>query len=207
MKYFSHSKKFDNGTVQGSKLLIDHIQGVSEIAQKQFNSSVRFNHSDIELRSLLKDIVDFHDLGKYTNYFQNYLLQIEPIDSKLKQHARFGGYTAYHKLQEDEKKALIAFVLIFSHHGNLISFDNYSGRLDTDAERVFEEQKKNVQEKLDQIEEELEIDNISKILCFPDSKQIRKAFKIWVKKKQNIEDYFLINYLFSLLIEGDKLDA
>jgi CRISPR-associated endonuclease/helicase Cas3 len=207
MKYFSHSKKFDDGAIQGSKLLIDHIKGVGEIAQKQFNSSVRFNYSVRELRSLLKDIVNFHDLGKYTDYFQNYLLQIEPIDSKLKQHARFGGCTAYEKLKKDEKEALIVFVLIFSHHGNLISFDNYSSKLDTHAERVFEEQKKNIQEKLDQIEEELEINNLPEILCFPDSKQIRKAFKIWVKKKQNIEDYFLINYLFSLLIEADKLDA
>ncbi|MTI87712.1 MAG: CRISPR-associated helicase Cas3' [Balneolaceae bacterium] len=207
MKYFSHSKKLDEGTVRGSKLLVDHINGVGEIAQNQFNSSVRFNYSDTELRKLLKDIVGFHDLGKYTSYFQNYLLQVEPIDSKLKQHARFGGYATYHKLQEDEKKALIALVLIFSHHGNLISFDNYSGLLETNAEKVFEEQKKNIQGKLDEIEEELEISNLSDILSFPGSKQIRKAFKIWVKKKQNVEDYFLINYLFSLLIEADKLDA
>jgi len=207
MKYFSHSIEHDDGTVRGSKLLADHIHGVAQIAQDQLNSSVRFNYSDRELKNLLKDIVCFHDLGKYTDYFQNYLLQRKPIDSKLKQHARFGGYAAYHKLKEEEKKALIAFVLIFSHHGNLISFDNYAGRLDTDAKRVFEEQKKNIQEKLDQIEEELEINNLHEHLCFPDSKQIRKAFKIWVKKKKNIEDYFLINYLFSLLIEADKLDA
>lgn len=207
MKYFSHSKKLDDGTLRGSKLLVDHINGVGEIAQDQFNRAVRFNYPDTELKNLLKDIVDFHDLGKYTDYFQNYLLQNEPIDSKLKQHARFGGYAAYHKLQENEKKALVTLVLIFSHHGNLNSFDNFSGLLDTHAERVFEEQKKNLQGKLDQIEEELKISNLSEILHFPDSRQIRKAFKIWVKKKQNIEDYFLINYLFSLLIEADKLDA
>lgn len=194
MKYFSHSKKLDDGAVRGSKLLADHINGVGEIAQNQFNNSVQFNYSAAELRELLKDIVGFHDLGKYTGYFQNYLLQIEPIDSKLKQHARFGGYAAYHKLQEEEKKSLITLVLIFSHHGNLNSFDNYSGLLDTQAERIFEEQKKNIQGKLDQIEEELEIRNLSDILRFPNSRQIRKAFKIWVKKKQNIEDYFLINY-------------
>jgi CRISPR-associated endonuclease/helicase Cas3 len=207
MKYFSHSEKLNDGTVHGSKLLAHHINGVGVIAQKQFNSSVRFHYSDKELRNLLQDIVGFHDLGKYTSYFQNYLLQTEPIDSKLKQHARFGGYAVYHKLQEDEKKALIALVLIFSHHGNLISFDNYSGLLETNAERVFEAQKKNVQGRLDKIEKELEISDLSYILRFPDSRQIRKAFKIWIKRKQNIEDYFLINYLFSLLIEADKLDA
>jgi CRISPR-associated endonuclease/helicase Cas3 len=207
MKYFSHSKKLDDGTVQGSKLLADHINGVANIAQKQFYNFVLFNYSDKELRNLLKDVTDFHDLGKYTSYFQNYLLQKEPIDLKLKQHARLGGYAAYQKLKNDEKKALIALVLIFSHHGNLISLDDFSERLDTDAERVFAEQEKNIQEKSDQIENELELSNLSEILRFPNSKQIRRAFKIWVKKSQNVEDYFLINYLFSLLIEADKLDA
>jgi len=207
MKYFSHSKKLDDGIVVGSKLLAVHINSVSEIVQKRFYDSVRFTYSSAELRNLLKNIIIFHDLGKYTSYFQNYLLQIEPIDSKLKQHARFGGYAAYQQLQEDDKKALSALLLIFRHHSNLIALDDFARFIESDGERVFEEQKKNVQERLSNIEDELEIQDLSDILQFPDSKKIRKTCKLWVKRNKNIEDYFLINYLFSLLIEADKLDA
>lgn len=208
MTYFSHSKQLDDGTVEGSNLLTDHIAGVSKNAQTRFHDGVQFSFSQEELRELLIKVVKYHDLGKYTSYFQNYLLQTEPIDSKLKQHAKFGGYAAYHQLQgNDDKTTLAALLIIFRHHSNLIALDNVATLIESDAERVFIEQKKNLQEKLPEIEDELGLTNLSEILRFPDSRQIRKACKIWVKKNQNVEDYFLINYLFSLLIEADKLDA
>lgn len=208
MTYFSHSKQLDDGTVEGSKRLKDHIDGVSKNAQSQFYDGVRFSYSPQELRDLLLKVVTYHDLGKYTSYFQNYLLQTGPIDSKLKQHAKFGGYAAYHQLQGNhDKTALAALLLIFRHHSNLIALDNVASLIETDAERVFNEQKGNLQENLPEIENELGLTNLSEILRFPESRQIRKTCKIWVKKNQNVEDYFLINYLFSLLIEADKLDA
>lgn len=208
MTYFSHSKKRDDGTVEGSKLLADHIAGVSKNAQGQFYENLLFSISSKELRELLQRIVEFHDLGKYTSYFQNYLLQTDTIDSKLKQHAKFGGYAAYHQLSDDNgKNSLIALLLIFRHHNNLIAPDDLAGLIESDAERVFVEQRKDVEKTISDIEQELELSNLSEILHFPEARQIRKACKIWVKKDQNIEDYFLINYLFSLLIEADKLDA
>ncbi len=208
MTYFSHSKKRDDGKVEGSKLLADHIAGVSKNAQDQFYKNLLFSISSKELRELLQQIVEFHDLGKYTSYFQNYLLQTGNIDSKLKQHAKFGGYAAYHRLNNDNGKiSLIALLLIFRHHNNLIAPDDLAGLIESDAERVFVEQRKDVEKTISDIEQELELSNLSEILHFPEARQIRKACKIWVKKDQNIEDYFLINYLFSLLIEADKLDA
>ena len=208
MTYFSHSKKRDDGKVEGSKLLADHIAGVSKNAQDQFYKNLLFSISSKELRELLQQIVEFHDLGKYTSYFQNYLLQTGNIDSKLKQHAKFGGYAAYHQLNDDNAKiSLIALLLIFRHHNNLIAPDDLAGLIESDAERVFVEQRKDVEKTISDIEQELELSNLSEILHFPEARQIRKACKIWVKKDQNIEDYFLINYLFSLLIEADKLDA
>jgi len=208
MSYFSHSKKQDEDTVEGSKLLKDHIAGVSKNAQDQFYENLLFSISSKELGELLLKIVQFHDLGKYTSYFQNYLLQTGTIDSKLKQHAKFGGYAAYHQLNDNNGKiSLIALLLIFRHHNNLIAPDDLAGFIESDAERVFNEQHKDVEKAIPDIEKELDLLNLSKILRFPEARQIRKACKIWVKKNQTIEDYFLINYLFSLLIEADKLDA
>lgn len=208
MSYFSHSVKQDDETVVGKKLLKDHIAGVSKNAQDQFYENILFSISTNELRELLQKIVEFHDLGKYTSYFQNYLLQTGAIDSKLKQHSKFGGYAAYQQLKDDDGKiSLIALLLIFRHHNNLIAPDDIAGLIESDAERVFTEQFKDVDKIISDIEEELGISNLSDILRFPDAQQIRKECKIWTKKNQDVEDFFLINYLFSLLIEADKLDA
>lgn len=208
MTYFSHSQQLVDGTVEGSKLLTDHIAGVSKNSQTRFHDGVQFSYSPEELRDLLIKIVTYHDLGKYTSYFQNYLLQTGTIDSKLKQHAKFGGYAAYHQFHEGNGKvALIALLSIFRHHNNLIAPDDLAGLIESDAERVFIEQRKDVKKTIPDIEQELGLPKLSEILHFPDARTIRKECKIWVKKDQNLEDYFLINYLFSLLIEADKLDA
>ena len=72
---------------------------------------------------------------------------------------------------------------------------------------VFNEQKKDIQTFIPQIENELEIPNLNSYLNYPDEKEIRKSYKFWIRKEANIRDYFLVNYLFSLLTEADKLDA
>jgi CRISPR-associated endonuclease/helicase Cas3 len=207
MKFYSHSKKIDGNEIVGSKLLQDHISGVSAVAENHFCANLQFSYSTEVLKELSDLIVKFHDLGKYTSYFQNYLLQKEPIDSNLKQHARLGGYASYNFMMEEEKKALISLYLIFHHHGNLISLDDFAGKIDENARRVFEKQRNDLEGKIPQIESELGFNDLPYNLNFPDSSKVRKSCKVWVKKKADIEDYFLLNYLFSLLIEADKLDA
>ncbi|MDZ7691712.1 MAG: CRISPR-associated endonuclease Cas3'' [Balneolaceae bacterium] len=161
-----------------------------------------------KLRDLLQVIIDFHDLGKYTSYFQDYLLQRDTVDHKLKQHSRFGGYAAYHFLKgKDEKTALIALYIIFHHHLQLIDIDEIAYKINSESQRVFEEQVKGLGSALEVIANELDIQNIEELLQFPDEQKIRKQARIWVRREQDISDYFLINYLFSLLIEADKLDA
>lgn len=208
MNYFSHSKKLEDGTIEGSKLLKKHTKGVQEKAFQRFHKRIFFDLSDKEFKELINIIITFHDVGKYTGYFQHYLLQQEPIDYTLKQHARFGGYAAFNRLAEDdEKKALIALFLIFFHHGNLIDLDDFAGKIDSEAQRIFEHHRQDVESILPAIESELRLNYLKDFLQFPNSKLIRKQVKIWIKRNQSIADYFLINYLFSLLIEADKLDA
>lgn len=208
MRYFSHSYETDEGEVKGSKLLKNHIEGVKSKALQQFYSRIKFDYDVEEIRHLLKTIVDFHDLGKYTPYFQNYLLGKNISDKKLKQHSRFGGYTAYNLLEEDdEKKALIALYLIFHHHLQLIDLDDLAKKINRDSEWVFEKQLNSIQSAIDAISTDLGVDNLNSLLQFPDEQKVRRQAKIWVRRNQDIADYFLINYLFSLLIEADKLDA
>lgn len=208
MKYFSHSKIVESGEVKGSKLLKKHIKGVKEKATAQLCENVNFQLTKNELRNLLSLIVDLHDLGKYTSYFQNYLLDHGKIDHALKQHSKFGGYVAYNFLKKDnEKIALIALYIIFHHHSQLAAINDLPKKLESDSERVFNHQYQDIQPAISFIEKELNYKELHKFLDFPDSRLIRKQSKIWTKKELNIADYFLINYLFSILIEADKLDA
>lgn len=208
MTFFSHSKELEDGKVAGSKLLKTHTQGVLDKALAQFYKKVDLGFEEAALKELLTLIIKLHDLGKYTSYFQNYLLQREPIDYLLKQHARIGGVVAYQFLKDkDEKLAVSALYLIFLHHSKLIAIDDIPKKIDNKARNIFESQKTDIQKVVSLIEDELGIKEFAKHLVFPEERNIRKTVKVWTKREANIQDYFTINYLFSLLIEADKLDA
>ena len=208
MIIYSHSKQLPDGAVKGSKLLKAHIAGVLEIALARLNNDVDFGLQKEEVKKLLSLIVSLHDLGKYTSFFQNYLLQKEPIDQLLKQHSRIGGLVAYNTLKnKDEKLAITALYLIFLHHASLRNIDDIPEKLNRDLQQLFHRQKIDIEKYVPLIKEEIGLIELDKLLEFPDERNIRRSIKIWTKKEANIRDYFLFNYLFSLLIEADKLDA
>jgi CRISPR-associated endonuclease/helicase Cas3 len=208
MNYYSHSKLNGNGITEGSKELHLHIKGVKEKALFHLAENLSLGYNDEELKQILGIVVDFHDLGKYTSYFQNYLLKQDPIDFYLKRHAQLGGFVAYNYLEGiEEKKALLALYLIFLHHSPLIDILEISSKLGDDLERIITKQKENLLQALPLIERELGIDKLQNLIFYTEEKKLRKGFKYWSKKYACIQDYYLINYLFSLLIEGDKLDA
>ena len=125
MTFYSHSKAIGQGQVEGSKLLKVHTQGVLNIALAQLYPNVSFGIPFERIQEIIETIAKYHDLGKYTSYFQNYLLSQNPIDKKLKQHARFGGYAAFQLLKTansiEDKSAIISLYLIFLHHSKLIA--------------------------------------------------------------------------------------
>lgn len=208
MIFYSHSKKDVNGKVVGSKELYVHTNGVLEKALQHFSDKINFEISNEELKSLLKVIVQFHDLGKYTSFFQNYLLKKGRIDNDKKRHPPIGAFASYNLLKDkNEKQALIALYLTFLHHANLTDVAGYSEKLNAHLSRIIDFQKKDLEVNLDLIENELNISNLKSLINYPDEKVIRRGFKLWVKRNADIKDYFLLNYLFSLLIEADKLDA
>lgn len=208
MTYYSHSKIDENGATVGSKELRVHINGVKEKALFHLAENLSLGYSDGELKEILEIIVDFHDLGKYTSYFQNYLLKQEPIDYLLKRHAQLGGFVAYNYFEgKEEKKALLSLYLIFLHHSPLIDILEISSKLGDDLERIINKQKVDLFHNFSLIEKDFENEKTQGFLFYTEEKKLRRGFKYWGKKYAGIQDYFLINYLFSLLIEGDKLDA
>lgn len=207
--HYSHAGKDEKGKKVGSKRLNDHTFGVSKKAATRFSEKIRFSYAVAELRTLIEEVCRFHDLGKYTTYFQDYLLG-KPHDEILKRHARFGAHAIYHHYIGNEKLAWLAYYLVRNHHRNLHyppDGDSLYKR-DTDAlEEDFEAQKASVLKVMSIVEHELNIKGLKQLLEVPDKYDLADFLEEWLEDEADIEDYFLINYLFSLLIEADKLDA
>lgn len=210
MIFFSHSITLDDGTKNGVKTIQKHTQAVSRNALRAFEQTVSFSINNIELKTILEDICRYHDLGKYTSYFQNYLLTNKKIDTYLKAHARFGAYSIFQKYQEKELSiALFLYFIVLNHHRNLeyIRDNEFSKKEEAKSnEDYFIKQKLTLNEFLQPIKKELRDNNLEKYLKVPDGKLFYKITKK-ICQEPNIQNYFLINYLFSLLIEADKLDA
>src|SRR6056297_1534506 len=122
MPVYSHSKPNKNGEREGSKLLIDHLKGVRDKALLSYSERTSFSNKDNHI-PLLENICWLHDLGKYTRYFQSYLLDSEQVEQRLKNHSSLGANVAFNLLRKDPKEALIAYYLIKLHHSNLLNFD------------------------------------------------------------------------------------
>ena len=208
MTFFSHSKKNKDGITVGSKELIKHIEGVKDKAFYHIEENLSLGYPHEELKEILNIVIIFHDLGKYTSYFQNYLLNQKPINNELKRHSQFGGLVAFnHFEKENDRKALLTLYLIFLHHSSLIDLQDISLKLGRDLEHIFSKQKNKLKHSIPLIESDIGFFNLKKLLFYPEERKIRKGFKYWSVKETCIRDYFLTNYLFSLLIESDKLDA
>ena len=215
--FFSHSQRDASGLKTGSKLLVEHTSGVKQLALSQFYAGIDLGFETEMLCDLLKDICTYHDLGKYTPDFQNYLLGL-PHDAELKAHARFGAFACYQKwLQKQstriQAKAFLAYYVILHHHRSLSTpglaeGDRFfSGYQRSDVIDQFEAQAKSIDDSLGKIIAELKEPLLRDFLALPNKKQMGQFIGKWVKGEPNIQKYFLINYLFSLLIEADKLDA
>lgn len=213
-EFFSHAETTKDSVRRGSKSMIVHTDGVTHVALGNLASGLNFLIEDKVIHELLNDVCKLHDLGKYTSFFQSYLLG-KNVDPQKKSHARFGAYVIYEKWRV--KNPLLAYwgyFLIKNHHASLHwpkDTDRDALILDKDAhgekEKLFIEQAFSLKPYLNQISKELRTNGIDQYFKIPDYSSFRKSISQLVKDRSEIQDYFLVNYLFSLLIEADKLDA
>jgi len=209
MPVYSHSKPNKDGEREGSKLLIDHLKGVRDKALANYSEHTSFSNRTNH-KSLLENICWLHDLGKYTSYFQSYLLDSGKVEQRLKNHSSLGAHAAFNLLRKDPKDALFAYYLIKLHHSNLLNFDEVFWPEHYNSHKwliqgTFKKQVENLQNT-----EELKIyisDFDKSVVKHTEPKTFFKLYKSEFQNVDSIEFYFIINYLFSLLIESDKLDA
>ncbi|WP_286833613.1 MULTISPECIES: CRISPR-associated helicase Cas3' [unclassified Proteiniphilum] len=207
MEFYSHAIDTPQGRV-GSKLLCEHLKNVKDL----FYRGIKYLHVFDDKWTILENIAIFHDLGKYTQYFQDYLFNRPDVDYYLKSHSQFGAlYFLARYFNNDPFWGIVGYWIISQHHGNLQSLmalrsDFTETAFNADILQLKKRQSSILPFK-SIVSHELVVEDIEtfheKILpCRSYFKAIKQ-----LQKNCNIQHYFLINYLFSLLIEADKLDA
>ena len=119
MKFYQHAKE-NNGVRTGSKLLSQHLKGVYNKALSSLYQSININVDNKDINSILQDLTYFHDFGKYTSFFQKYLLG-EKVNANLKNHSVIGAVYLLNKYQNNPFYAALLYFLIINHHS---SFSN-----------------------------------------------------------------------------------
>lgn len=205
--FYSHAGNFKGREIK-PKLLCDHTLSVTRKALDQLSPEV-FGR---DLSGFFSQIGLYHDLGKYTPHFQNYLLKTGRFDPKLKRHAMFGAFVLLQKFLKNGgsvAEAMLAFYIIRHHHADLSNFEDLKTLCDEDGEEIeiFQKQLKSLAADIPQMAAELGETDLLEWISFPEENLFDRTRKHFYLRERSIQHYFEINYLFSLLIEADKLDA
>lgn len=191
-------------------LLKDHLEQVLHTGVSTFQGNAVFS----EYEGLLKVILAFHDIGKSSAHFQNYLLNQEPR-SNLSRHSEISAlwacYYCLKVLDLGVLDAIFAYVCISSHHRSLANFNEMlCPSLSIDE--------------LVQISRSMDYDELNSILDhFGMTANLsedlfhevidyfaKNSLSILFRKQKTSlgqESWLLLDYLFSLLIWADKYSA
>lgn len=196
------------------KALTDHIWGVTNIALDSIAESYK-SHTDV-----IATATKLHDIGKMNGYFQTYIRETNPAEKARMHetvpetyHAKLSAIVAMHNWLARHpgswKHAISLYMAIEKHHGNL-------------KKPEFHVTSKDVEIMLKQMASISELDmhnvgvNIGIELNHKDIVQfITNAILFTTRLRRNLLDiieedvtfYMDTNYIYSSLINADKLDA
>lgn len=212
MTYFSHSKTDAAGERYGSKPLRVHVAGVFDKATSALFPGHAFPEAN-DLRELVERVCLFHDLGKYTPHFQNYLLNKPPFEERLKQHAKFGAYALYEWYRSEGREwlGLLGCYLVVHHHKSLSELASFKKLVSPDEanEEIFCLQLESLTHELSAALHDSSLVHCQEFIRFPEKKPFQRLISRYVENndEQQVKWYYFLNYAFSLLIEADKHDA
>lgn len=221
MEYLAHLDRQRNR----KQRLSTHLRNVATYCELAVPPTVSFPHlSAHNVKNLSRLLGLLHDIGKYTDAFQLYLT--EAIESKIKNHAHISAFYAHaftkHMLLSQELNptyayawSFIAYLCTRLHHGNLTV-----NRLFHDEAiwQLLHQQSSHLNGKTLQIFNDMNLDEVVDYDFFrscPDVRQLQQEIRLFVRMPEHLAGgrlrqeywYFAIIYLFSVLIDSDKLDS
>ena len=217
MSYYSNLKSHPN------KRLDEHLLNVAENCE---NFCKNLSIKDKNLYTQISFFIGLsHDFAKSTSFFQKYLLNGEK--SKYRYHgflsAVFGYYVIKNYLKENNISheldlSVLSYLVIVKHHGDLSNVSGSNG----EWYKVSSNDASFGGKQLKDIEKNVENDNGYDLRKFYSNYNIRlndfiKEYDSLIKEisykledlsfEENIENYFTLIFLYSLLIDSDKVDA
>ncbi len=206
-----------------AKPLRDHLLNVAELS-RQAAAELRLDLTLIsheKLQRLAFLIGLFHDFGKATPNFQEYISNPDKKRDLFTKHGFFSaliGYSFVEKEFQQEILSYAAFQVIKNHHGNLAAFDASN---DNSIKREIKTAKFQLESSLKKYYDELREFYIQYIPHFDMIRDIDlNRFEEVIENSdlliednleedhdKRIELFFITNLLFSLLIDSDKKDA
>ena len=220
-EYFAHYD--DNGNQQ---LLADHVYNVAVAMKNAVPPTLCFPAASNETIQEISFWMGYlHDLGKYTDFFQDYL--IKKIMLPQKQHAHISSLYLHGKLldilpatEEERHRYLVAFLAYLAvrcHHlylslSNLFPDDQMVSQL-TFLKELWEHLE---QKRVEVLEDSGLIEHLSpddfKRFGNPDTRWRDKRNFLYMpqhvaQRLKNVQWYFFLLYIFSLLIDKDKMNS
>lgn len=204
------------------QLLDVHLRQTAAIALESLSAAVKFDvlHHQ-ELQDILSTIGKFHDLGKFTDFFQSYV-KYGKNPGELKNHAHVSALALYRYLQLfnplacDSKDQEVLFYLIYLavrlHHNHLTTEGLFMQTNVLPTVSVLRQQVDQLLKRAEQIMQFYEIDQseleqmLDVIPAFQNKALTLMNQKLMDRRKHE-RWYFILLYLFSLLIDSDKLDS
>lgn len=220
MEYLAHYDK-KTGEKQSLK---EHLNSVAQFASVHLSSTVEFDDICNEMiRKIIYWMGYLHDLGKYTDYFQEYL--INDKENHLKNHAHISACYIYSflsniesnkKLNMDSQKILtfLCYLCIRLHHTSLKTEGLFPRGIWKDLYVLSEHLNKKSRNIFKDLCLEYKL-TFEEFCSYFDIKTLEnnKSYFEYIPTKFHsgrISDpkwYFLLIYLFSLLIDMDKLNS
>jgi len=199
--YYSHINQ-KNKDETPIKFIEWHLEGIQRIIEK----SIYKNDFTKSIQEVIPHIVSLHDIGKWTDYFQDYL-KTQRKTPPLSFHSLIGASTAFLFIKDnfDKKLATIAYYVIYNHHSpSLCNFTDCYDEENNKHRQQIREQPKHLIKAKKHIESTIGINIINYL-----PKEVLDLYceTCDIAEEMDIKNYFLVNYAFSLLIEADKLDA
>ena len=203
----SHSGLFSHPGV----CMEDHINGVIKIAKILCGSGR-------ELPKWFYIPLAFHDFGKATEYFQEYIKTGKK--SKYSEHSYLSAVFCLHLADALglQDKLLECFLFPLKHHTHLKGLDNTFDRLSkNETKEILKKQLEKVSiEKFNQFVQNLEIPECIKEKAKLDEKSVERLKKMveridkiipHLKELFPTKDFFDFNLFFSILLDADKTQA
>lgn len=208
------------------QLLSEHLNTVANLITKRVPPSVQFkNIPNKEIKKMGYWLGYLHDLGKYTDFFQDYL--IKGKNSFHKNHAHISACFLYMFIHSDfvyltdqMQKSIItflAYLCVRLHHGALSleglfrisqerekweTLNAIAKNLSNKSARILEDSKLSDKISLEQFNNYLQTDFLKGNKFFEYMPQFFSSGRI-----KDEQWFFLTIFMFSVLIDSDKLDS